>query len=221
MNLEAKIQSNPKLKNLALNMLMPAGSARPRWWVRNLLNPFIHKKGKGAIIRRRTRIDVMPFRNFVIGNKTIIEDYTCINNGMGDVIIGNNCMIGIGNVLTGPVTIGNNVITAQHVAISGLNHGYVDVNTPIRDQKCNVAEVIIEDDCWIGTNVVITAGVTIGKHSVIAGGSVVTKNVPAFTIVGGNPAKIIRQYNPETDNWEKVSAEKKEYFNVVYKSDAV
>ncbi len=221
MKLEEKIQSNPRLKNFTLNLLMPVGSARPRWWVRNILNPFMHKKGKGAKIRRYTRIDVMPFRKFSIGYKTIIESFSCINNGMGDVTIGNNCMIGIGSVLTGPVTIGNNVITAQHVGISGLNHGYVDVHTPIRDQKCNVAEVVIEDDCWIGTNVVITSGVTIGKHAVVAGGSVVTKDVPPFTIVAGNPAKIIKQYNPETDSWEKITGAKKEYFNIVYKSDVI
>lgn len=221
MNIREKIEKDERLKHIVLNMLMAHGTARPRWWVRNLLNPFFHKKGKKSIIRRRTRIDVLPFRNFTVGEKTIIEDFTCVNNGMGDVTIGSNCMIGIGNVLTGPVTIGNNVITAQHVGISGLNHGYTDVDVPIRNQKCNIAEVIIEDDCWIGTNVVITSGVTIGKHAVVAGGSVVTKNVPPFTIVAGNPAKIIKQYNPETKDWEKVNASKKDFINIAYKSNAL
>lgn len=209
MNIREKIEGNERLKLFVLSLLMPHGTARPRWWVRNILNPFYHKKGKKSIIRKRTRIDVLPMKNFIIGDKTIIEDFTCINNGMGDIIIGSNCMIGIGNVLTGPVTIGNNVITAQHVGISGLNHGYTDISLPIRDQKCNVAEVVIEDDCWIGTNVVITSGVTIGKHSVVAGGSVVTKNVPPYTVVAGNPAKIIKRYNPELGEWEKKSNELK------------
>jgi acetyltransferase-like isoleucine patch superfamily enzyme len=218
LSIEEKIQANPKFKNFVLNLLMPQGSARPRWWVRNFLNPFFHKTRK-ATIRRRTRIDVLPFRKFVVGEKTIVEDFTCINNGMGDIIIGKNCMVGIGNVLTGPVTIGNNVIMAQHVGVSGLNHGYTDIHTPIRDQKCTVAEVKIEDDCWIGTNVVITAGVTIGKHSVVAGGSVVTKDVPPYTIVGGNPAKIIKQYNPQTEQWERTDGLKNEYINIAYKND--
>lgn len=221
MSIREKIENNPGYKNFVLHLLMPHGSARPRWWVRNFLNPFFHKKGKGAIIRRRTRIDVLPFRNFIVGEKSIIEDFTCINNGMGDIIIGKNCMVGIGNVLTGPVTIGNNVILAQHVGVSGLNHGYTDINIPIRNQKCNVAEVRIEDDCWIGTNVVITSGVTIGKHSVVAGGSVVTKDVPSYSIVAGNPAKIIKQYNPDSEEWEKVDAKKNEFINIVYKSDLV
>lgn len=220
MSIEEKIQSNPKFKNFVLHLLMAQGTARPRWWVRNILNRFFHKKGKNAVVRRRTRIDVLPFRKFVVGEKSIIEDFTCINNGMGDIIIGTNCMVGIGNVLTGPVTLGNNVILAQHVGISGLNHGYTDIHTPIRDQKCNVAEVIIEDDCWIGTNAVITSGVTIGKHSIVAGGSVVTKDVPPYTVVAGNPAKIIKQYNPQTEAWER-SGVKNEYINIVYKSDLV
>jgi acetyltransferase-like isoleucine patch superfamily enzyme len=184
---------------------MPRGEARPRWWVRTFVNPFYHKRGRRSIIRRTARMDVMPFRKFEIGNRTIIEDFACINNGIGDVTIGDNVMIGIGSVLTGPVAIGNNVIMAQHVGVSGLNHGYADIHTPIRDQKCTALPVRIEDDCWIGTNAVITAGVTIGKHAVVAGGSVVTKDVPPFSIVGGNPARVLKQYNEASGLWEKPS----------------
>lgn len=203
MSIIDKIQAHPKTKLLVLGLLMPKGTARPRWWVRNFLNPFLHKKGKGAIIRRRTRMDIMPFRPFSLGSRSIIEDFVCVNNGMGEVEIGDNCMIGIGSVITGPVRIGNNVITAQHVGISGLNHGYKDIHVPIRDQKCDVALVWIKDDSWIGTNAVITAGVTIGKHCIVAGGSVVTKDVPDYTLVGGNPARVLKQYNHETGEWEK------------------
>ena len=203
MSLNDYIQTNPKAKALVLWMLMPTGHARPRWWVRNFLNPLMYKKGKGALIRRRTRMDIMPFRTFSLGAKSIIEDFVCVNNGMGDVVIGDNCMIGIGSVLTGPVTIGNNVIMAQHAGVSGLNHGYRDIHVPIRDQKCDVAPVRIKDDTWIGTNAVITAGVTIGKHCIVAGGSVVTKDVPDYTLVGGNPARVLKQYNKVTGEWEK------------------
>lgn len=208
MNIPQKIQDNPRLKLFLLHLLTPKGEARPRWWVRNFVNPFVHKKGKHSLIRRRTRIDVMPFRKFEIGERTIIESFVCINNGIGDVIIGNNSMVGIGSVLTGPVEIGNNVIMAQHVGISGLNHGYTDIDIPIRDQKCTAAVVKIEDDCWIGTNAVITAGVTIGKHAIVAGGSVVTKDVPPYSVVGGNPARILRQYNPASGQWERTADNK-------------
>lgn len=188
-----------------LYLMMPKGQARPRLWVKLFVNPFVHKKGKGSLIRRRTRIDVLPFQPFRLGRRATIEDFATVNNGMGAVIIGDNTRIGIGNVVIGPVTIGNNVILAQNIVLSGLNHGYQDPHTPIALQPCSVAQIVVEDDCWIGANSVITAGVTIGKHAVVAGGSVVTKNVPPYTIVAGNPARPIKQYNPHTGNWEKAN----------------
>jgi acetyltransferase-like isoleucine patch superfamily enzyme len=182
---------------------MPKREARPRWWISLFVNPFVHKRGRGSIIRSTARLDVLPFRKFNVGRNTIVEDFSCINNGMGDVLIGDNCTIGLGCTLIAPVTIGNNVILAQHICLSGLNHGYEDINVPIKDQKCSTSLITVEDDCWIGANAVIVAGVTIGKHSIVAAGSVVVKNVPAFSIVGGNPAKLLRQYNPTTAIWEK------------------
>jgi acetyltransferase-like isoleucine patch superfamily enzyme len=182
---------------------MPKHQARPRLWVSWFVNPFFHKKGRGSLIRRRTRMDVLPFNDFSIGKHTTIEDFSTVNNGLGDVIIGNNCRIGLSNVIIGPVTIGNNVILAQNIVVSGMNHGYQDVKVPIRDQKCTVMPVLINDECWIGANAVIVAGVTIGKHSVVAAGSVVTHHVPPFCIVAGNPAKIIKKYNASSGFWER------------------
>lgn len=185
-------------------MLVPAGEARPRLWVKWFVNPFVHTKGRAATIRFRTRMDVLPFNQFVLGNHSTVESFSTINNGVGDVIIGDNTLIGMSNVIIGPVTIGNNVIFAQNIVASGLNHEYRDVTQPICNQKVLVAEIVIEDECWIAANTVITAGVTIGKHSVVAGGSVVTKNIPPYSVAAGNPAKVIKQYNFETKNWERV-----------------
>src|SRR2546423_1397786 len=134
-----KIKSSALLKKLGLFLLIVPNQARPRWWVSTFVNPFVHQKGRRSKIRYSARLDVIPFRKFNIGKQTIIEDYSCINNGMGDVIIGDNCTIGIGCVIIGPVIIGNNVILAQHIVISGLNHGYEDINMPIRNQKCSTA----------------------------------------------------------------------------------
>jgi acetyltransferase-like isoleucine patch superfamily enzyme len=203
MHLLQKIKSNKGLKQFTLKMLMPKNQARPRLWVSIFINPFFHKKGKGSLIRKNTRMDVLPFNDFSVGCNSTIEDYTVVNNGMGNVIIGDGVRIGLSNVLIGPLKIGNNIILAQHVVVSGLNHGYEDVNIPIRLQPCNTAEVIIEDDSWIGANVVITAGVTVGKHAIVAAGSVVTKDVPSYSIVAGNPAKIIKQYNQFLQRWER------------------
>lgn len=203
MTLSARIKNHPGIKKAVLRMLMPKNQARPRWWVQWFINPFFHKKGKDARICRRTRMDVLPFNSFQLGMHSTIEDFSVVNNGMGPVEIGNGSRIGISNVLIGPLSIGNNVILAQHVVVSGLNHGYEDISTPIRLQKCNTSKVCIGDNSWIGANAVITAGVKIGKHVIVAAGSVVTKNVPDYSVVAGNPAKIIKQYNTATQRWEK------------------
>ncbi len=185
-------------------MLIPRGQARPRTWVKWFVNPFYHEVAKGSTIRRKTRMDVLPFNPFSLGANSTIEDFCTVNNGVGAVIIGHHTRIGISNVLIGPVSVGNHVIFAQNIVMSGLNHGYEDVNTPIHLQPVTTSPIVIEDDCWLGANVVVTAGVTVGKHSVIAAGAVVTKNIPPFSIAVGNPARVIKQYNFELKQWVKV-----------------
>jgi acetyltransferase-like isoleucine patch superfamily enzyme len=204
MGIAETIKSNKSLKKFVHFLLIPRGQARPRLWVKYFVNPFYHKRGKNSVIRRRTRIDVLPFNPFSLGEGSTIEDFSTINNGVGAVIIGNNSRIGIGNVVIGPVTVGNNVILAQNIVISGLNHGYEDIDLPIHKQPVSTTPIFIEDDSWIGANVVVTAGVTIGKHCVVAAGAVVTKDIPPFSIAVGNPARVIKQYNKQTGKWEKV-----------------
>lgn len=204
MSIISKIKSNPALKKVALSMLIPANDHRPRLWVRLFLNPFKHKRGKHSIVRSKTRMDVFPFNPFELGSKSIIEDFATINNGVGAVIIGNDTIVGLGNVIIGPVAIGSHVMLAQNIVISGLNHGYEDVNIAPALQAVNVQQITICDEVWIGANSVITAGVTIGKHSVIGAGSVVTKDVPEFCIAVGNPAKIIKRYDFEDNTWKRV-----------------
>ncbi|HEY1062862.1 MAG TPA: acyltransferase [Daejeonella sp.] len=204
MSLISKLKSNALLKRLALWSIIPANEYRPRLWVKIFLNPFNHTRGRYSIIRRRTKLDVFPFRRFDLGDYSTIEDFSTINNGVGDVIIGKKSLIGAGNVIIGPVQIGNNVILAQNVVISGLNHNYENISIPPVKQGITTNQIIISDNVWIGANSVITAGITIGKHSVIGAGSIVTKDIPAFTVAVGNPANIIKIYNKETNNWEKV-----------------
>ncbi|HMM10880.1 MAG TPA: acyltransferase [Bacteroidales bacterium] len=203
MGLVEKLKSNPRLKRLALWMLMPRNQARPRLWVKLFLNPFRHTKKKGSLIRRRTRMDVLPFNQFVLGKDSTIEDFATINNGVGPVIIGDRTRIGLGCVVIGPVTVGNDVMFAQNIVVSGLNHGYQDLNLPPSLQPVETKPIHIGDEVWIGANCVITAGVNIGKHAVVAAGSVVTKSVPPYSVVAGNPAKVLKQYNVDTNQWEK------------------
>ena len=121
---------------------------------------------------------------------------------VGDVVIGRESRTGLGNVIIGPVLIGDNVIIAQGVVLSGLDHNYKECNISISKQGVSTALINIEDDVWIGANSVITKGVKIGKHSIVAACSVVNKDVPPFSIVAGNPAKVIKQYNHSSGEWE-------------------
>ncbi len=205
MSLKDKIKSNPKLQKLVIWMITPKNQARPRLWVKLFLNPFMHKKGKGSLIRRRVRLDVMPYNKFVLGKNSTIEDFSTINNGVGDIIIGERVRIGLSNTLIGPVTVGNDIMFAQNIVASGLNHGYEDLNLPISKQPVVTAPIVIEDEAWIGANAVITAGVTVGKHSIVAAGCVVVKDVPPYSIVGGNPGRILKKYNKEEAQWERVN----------------
>lgn len=202
MAIDAYLKNKPRLKRWVLWLLMPTGQARPRWWVNYLVNPWVHQRHRSSTICRSARMDVLPFRPFALGARSTVEDYAVVNNGVGAVSIGHNVRVGIGSVVIGPVQIGNHVIIAQHVVMSGLNHSYEAIDTPIHQQPVSTRPIIIGDDCWIGANVVITAGVRIGRHAVVGGGSVVTKDVPPYSVVVGNPARLIRQYDPASATWQ-------------------
>ncbi|MGN7205947.1 acyltransferase [Pedobacter sp. SAFR-022] len=202
MSIISKIKADPRLKRLALRLLIPENEHSPRIWVRLFLNPFKHKKGRNSVIRNSSRMDVFPFNAFLLGDRSIIEDFATINNGVGNVIIGKNTIVGLGCVVIGPVSIGNDVMLAQNIVVSGLNHGYEDVSIPTSKQPVTCKEIIIEDEVWIGANCVVTAGVRLGRHCVIGAGSVVTKDVPEFTVAVGNPAKVIKKYNINDGRWE-------------------
>ena len=204
MGLKEKIKSNERLKKFIHGLILVPKQARPRLWIKWFVNPFYHKKGKGTCIRKMTRMDVVPWNDFELGNYSTIEDFSTVNNGVGAVKIGDRTRIGLGNTIIGPVTIGNDIRLAQNVVLSGLNHNYTAIDQPIHAQGVSTTPIVIEDETWIGANVVIVAGVTIGKHCIVAAGSVVTKDVPSYSVVVGNPARVLKKYNPETKNWEKV-----------------
>ena len=205
MGLKETVLRNAKLKKITHRMLFPKNDPRPRAWVNLLLNPFFHDRGRGVRIRPTVRMDVVPFNKLVIGEKTIVEDFTVINNGVGDVHIGSDSLIGLGNAIIGPVMIGDKVILAQNVVVSGLNHAYQDARTAIKDQPIETRAIRVGRGCWLGANVVVTAGVTIGEHCVVAAGSVVTKDIPAYSVVVGNPGRVVKTFDAARQVWVKVS----------------
>jgi acetyltransferase-like isoleucine patch superfamily enzyme len=92
------------------------------------------------------------------------------------------------------VTIKKNVLIADKVFISDADHNYIDTSTPIQFQGDSfIGAVTLSEGCWIGLGAVILPGVTIGRNAVVAANAVVTKSVPDYAIVGGVPAKIIKQ----------------------------
>lgn len=202
--LKQRINGNKKIKRIIHYLMMNQTGACPRKWIKWFVNPFIFHYGKGAMIRRSVILNISPINHFSLGEKSVIEYFTIIDNGVGDVNIGNDSRIGLRNTLIGPIQIGNHVILAQNIVVSGLNHKYENIECPINKQGVSTSPIIIEDECWIGANSILTAGVCIGKHSVVAGGSVVTKSVPPYSVVGGNPARILKQYDLEKKEWIKV-----------------
>jgi acetyltransferase-like isoleucine patch superfamily enzyme len=195
MNSEAlreKFKNNPKWKKFFDWMIMNQVETRPRWFIR-LLAPLYQHRGKHSVIHRSARMDTPPYRKFWLGDYSVIESFATINNAVGDVRIGDYTRIGLHNTIIGPVTIGNHVNLAQGITVTALNHNFEDSNKRIDEQGVSTNPVTIEDDIWIGANAVILPGVTIGHHSVVAAGAVVTKDVPPHSLVAGVPAKIIKQ----------------------------
>lgn len=124
-----------------------------------------------------------------------------------DLYIGNHVWIGRNSHIgcEYEITIGDYVILGPMVHITDRNHFYEDISKPIDLQgEFGKGKMVIGAGTWIGFGAQIMAGVNIGKNCVIGAGSIVTKDVPDYCVVGGNPAKILKKYNSNTKKWEKV-----------------
>jgi acetyltransferase-like isoleucine patch superfamily enzyme len=93
---------------------------------------------------------------------------------------------------SGYIEIGNNVMMGPRVNLMAENHNFARADIPMKEQGVTRSFIKIEDDCWLGVNCTVVAGVTIGKGSIVAAGAVVTKDVPPYSIVGGVPARVIK-----------------------------
>lgn len=124
------------------------------------------------------------------GNNVNIEPHCRFDYALK---IGDNSGIGEYSELYGDITIGNDVMMGTNCIIYTVNHRFDDINIPMRKQGNEPSQpVVIGNDVWIGGRVTILPGVHIGNGAVIGAGAVVTKDVPEFAVVGGNPAKIIK-----------------------------
>jgi acetyltransferase-like isoleucine patch superfamily enzyme len=148
--------------------------------------------------------------NIIVGNGTHIRGELCVFKYGGKITIGDNVYIGeISKIRSGEnICIGDNVLISHNVNIVDTNaheidhleraEGYINLikhgHTPVKG-SVQTAPVVINDYVWINFNAVILKGVTIGKGAVVAAGAVVTKDVPPFAMVGGNPARVIKYLN--------------------------
>lgn len=147
-----------------------------------------------VIINALSKEGVFFGDNVNIGAFSIIEAngiLKCLGKGFKN---GNNSNVGdyCYVVAAGGVLIGNDVLIGQRVSFHSENHNYTQIDKPIRAQGITQKGIFIEDDCWIGSGVIILDGVTIHHGAIVATDSVVTKDVPSCMIVGGVPAKILR-----------------------------
>ena len=169
----------------------------------NFINNKIHSYKLKNIKSNRLSLKSQISKGFKIIRKDnlIIEDY---------VYIGPNSFISC----FGKVTIKRGTIIGPRIVIHTANHNYInEIKAIPYDSELLIKDVIIEENVWIGDSVIILPGITIGEGSIIAAGSVVVKDIPKFSIVGGNPAKVIKE-RPNIQDYLK----NKELDNIYLKS---
>lgn len=130
-----------------------------------------------------------------VGKSVNIEKGVDFKNG-SEIVLGSHSGLGYRCVVPHNLVVGENVMMGPEVVIFGSNHNMDRLDVPMRLQGYKAyPPVTIGNDVWIGQRVIVLPGVNIGDGTVVAAGSVVTKSVPSFAVVGGNPAKVIKYRN--------------------------
>lgn len=149
-----------------------------------------------------------------IGSGTMIGPQTTLSAGMvpgqaclGESVvrIGDRCLIGKGTGIVGHfgIDIGDDVWTGHHVYITDQNHGYEDVDLPISLQSMPERPVSIGDGSWLGHGSIVLPGSRIGRHVVVGANSVVTGDLPDYSVAVGSPARVVRRHEPGS-GWVRV-----------------
>ena len=156
-------------------------------------------------------LQLSGYKNIKIGYNTTILTNSRLsvygNSNDINIQIGNDCYICFGfSALASSqakIIIGDNVLFASNVLVTNENHGInPELDIPYMSQPLSAKDVYIGNGCWIGEQVCILSGVSIGEKCIIGAGSVVTKSIPDYCIAAGNPAKVLKRYNFETKRWE-------------------
>lgn len=157
----------------------------------------LYLKSTGKKLNVESFVKFTGLNNISLGsNCSISFRSTLFAHSDGSILIGDNFSMNYNSCINsaegGQIIIGNNVLIAQNVVLRASDHNFENINISINQQGHNVGRIIIEDDCWIAANAIITSNVIIGSHSIVGAGAVVTSNVEPYSIVGGVPAKLIR-----------------------------
>lgn len=161
--------------------------------------------GRGAYLDQGVYIHACP-QGVTIGPGTLVMHgavlhvYNFRDLPHAGIRIGRDSLIGEYTVIRGQggVTIGDRVYTSPMVQIIAVNHVFDDPQRSFVEQGITTEGIVIEDDVWIGSGAVITDGVRVGQGAVIAAGAVVTRDVDAHTVVGGVPARLLREIDGRT-----------------------
>ncbi|GFO53235.1 hypothetical protein GMSM_02420 [Geomonas sp. Red276] len=155
-------------------------------------------------------VQVLGIRNVSIGEGSCIGDCSWLNVCIRDehvrmkigrtVLVGRQGMISTG----GTLEIGDYCVFAPRVYISDADHIYSDIMQPVIQQGATFnRSVVVEENCWLGINTVISGHLTVGRGSVIGANAVVTRDIHPFSVAVGNPAQIVKMYSPRTGQWER------------------
>ena len=157
---------------------------------------FCRLAGRAENIRIETGVRISSPGYVTIGVGAYLgPDCKIFASSSGPIVIGNNFAVNANVMINsrgdGRIEIGNDVLIGPNVVLRSNNHRFVSLEIPIAAQGMTYGTIIIEDDVWIASNVVVLPDVRIGRGAVVAAGAVVTKNVDSYTIVGGVPARQI------------------------------
>lgn len=144
---------------------------------------------RGAVITARR-----GYARLIVGRWVHVGAHTAIRAHEGTMTIGDKCVFGRNDSINCylDVELGDSVLIADDVYISDFDHKFDDLNVPIKDQGIVKSRVRIESDVWLATKVTVARGVVIGAGSVVGANAVVTRDLPAFSVAVGAPARVIR-----------------------------
>lgn len=160
--------------------------------------------GRGVTLGRGVCIDGLSRSGVRLGNCVNIGAYSIIEATGVLSKLGEGCSIGSNSAMgpfsyvgaAGGVRIGEDVIMGQRISFHAENHLYERTDLPIRMQGVSRQGIVIDDDCWIGSNTIFLDGAHVGKGCVIGAGALVRGVIPPYSVAAGVPAKVIRSRNP-------------------------